>query len=153
MEAINKYIVVKLKEQAYGVHVQQIISIERLEAITAIPRSSPFIKGVINLRGETTPIIDLKERLYIGKSEPTEDSRVLIVQLDEVQVGLIVDSATEVIDIDQAAIEPAPQIIGGVHEGFLKGVAKLEDKLLILLDLERILDLNEATEVREIVEG
>lgn len=154
MEDINKYIILKLNEQSYGVHVQQVLSIERLQAITTVPRSSAFIKGVINLSGKTTPIIDLKERLYIGKSKPSEDSRVLVVQLelDDVQVGLIVDSATEVIDIDATAIETAPKLIGGVHDIFLKGVAKLGEELLILLDLERILDLNETMEVQEIVE-
>lgn len=149
---ITKFIVLKLKEQSYGVNVQQILSIERLIEITEVPRSSTFIKGVINLRGETTPVIDLKERLQIDGAEQTDDTRILIVKLDDVQVGLIVDSATEVIDIDPAIIEPAPKIIGGVHEIYLKGVAKLDDRLLVILDLERILDLSEAEEVREIIE-
>lgn len=112
---ITKFIVLKLKEQSYGVNVQQILSIERLIEITEVPRSSPFIKGVINLRGETTPVIDLKERLQIDGAEQTDDTRILIVKLDDVQVGLIVDSATEVIDIDPAIIEPAPKKIGRAH--------------------------------------
>lgn len=149
---ITKYIVVKLKEQSYGVSVQQVLSIERLQEITAVPRSSAFIKGVINLRGETTPVIDLKERLEIGGTDPTDDSRVLVVEMDGVQIGLIVDSATEVIDIDPLVIEQPPEIIGGVHDVYLNGVAKLEKRLLILLNLERILDLKETNEVREIIE-
>ncbi|MBM7600497.1 purine-binding chemotaxis protein CheW [Virgibacillus halotolerans] len=148
---MTKYIVVKLKEQSYGVDVQKVLSIERLEEVTEVPRSSPFIKGVINIRGETTPIIDLKERLHVEGTEPTVDSRILIVTTEGTQIGLIVDSATEVIDIDPAVIEQAPGIIGGVHEIYLKGVAKVANKLLILLDLERILDLDESNEIQEVI--
>lgn len=148
---ITKYIVVKLNEQPYGVHVQQVLSIERLQEVTAVPRSSQFIKGVVNLRGQTTPIIDLKERLHIGRAETRTDSRILIVTTGDVQIGLIVDAATAVVDIDPAFIEQPPKIIGGVHEIYLKGVAKTTNNLLILLDLERILDLDETNEVREII--
>lgn len=152
MEEMIKFIVFKLKNQSYGVDVQQVLSIERIQEITAVPRTSAFIKGVIQLRGEMTPIIDLKERLQLGETEETDANRILVVQLDDIQVGLIVDSASEVIDIDPAVIEPAPKIIGEIQETFLKGVAKLEERLLILLDLEKVLDLNETNEVREILE-
>ncbi|MBP1971210.1 purine-binding chemotaxis protein CheW [Virgibacillus natechei] len=152
MEEMIKFIVFKLKNQSYGVDVQQVLSIERTQEITAVPRTSAFIKGVIQLRGEMTPIIDLKERLQLGETEKTDANRILVVQLDDIQVGLIVDSASEVIDIDPAVIEPAPKIIGEIQETFLKGVAKLEERLLILLDLEKILDFNETNEVREIIE-
>lgn len=152
MEEITKFIIVKLKEQSYGVDVKQVLSIERLQEITVVPRTSDFIKGVIQIHGEMTPIIDLKERLLIGETQPTDDNRILIIHIDDVQVGLIVDVATEVIDIDTEVIEPAPRIIGGVQDTFLKGVAKLDKELLILLDIERILDLNETNEVREVIE-
>lgn len=149
---VTKFIVVKLREQSYGVSVHQVLSIEKIQEITKVPRASEFIKGVINLRGETTPVIDLKKRLYIDRTSPTEDSRILIVKVADVQIGLIVDSATEVIDIDPAIIEPAPEIVGGVHQVYLEGVAKLDERLLIILDLERILDFNETIEVQEIME-
>ncbi|GAB3068773.1 chemotaxis protein CheW [Virgibacillus ainsalahensis] len=152
MEEIKKFIVLKLKEQSYGVDVQQVLSIERMQEITKVPRTSEFIKGLIQLRGEMTPIIDLKERLRMEETKRTKDNRILIVHIDGVQVGLIVDSATEVIDIDTKVIEPAPKIIGGVHESFLNGVAKLEKDLLIILDLEQILNFDETNEVHEVME-
>ncbi|MFD2044945.1 chemotaxis protein CheW [Ornithinibacillus salinisoli] len=152
MENYMKVIVFTLKEQRFGVNVQQVLSIEKLQEITKVPRTSDFIKGVINLRGETIPIIDLKERLHITETEMTNENRILIVNVEDVQVGLIVDSATDVIDIATELVEPAPKMIGGVHEVYLKGVAKLENELLILLDLEQIIDLEETTEVKEVVE-
>ncbi|APC49181.1 chemotaxis protein CheW [Virgibacillus halodenitrificans] len=152
MEKITKYIVFKLNNQSYGVNVQQIRSIERIQKITEVPRTSPFIKGVIYYQGETVPVLDLKERLQLPETETTEHSRFLIVMMDDMQVGLIVDAATEVIDIDEQIIEAPPQIIGGVEDVFLQGVAKLEKDLLIILDLKRVLDLSETTEVKEVIQ-
>lgn len=156
MEELSKVIIFQLKEQSYGVDIQQVRSIERLQQITEVPGTPSFIKGVMHLRGETTPVIDLKERLDFDKTEDQNyqaTTRILLVHVDTVQVGLIVDAATDVIDINTKAIESAPKIIGSIHEAFLKGVAKLENELLILLDLECILNFEEANEIREIVAG
>ncbi|MEC5422902.1 chemotaxis protein CheW [Virgibacillus sp. C22-A2] len=151
MNELIKVIVFQLKDQAYGVEVAQVRSIERIQKITKVPRTSDFIKGVINLHGETTPVIDLKGRLQIAETEPSDDNRILIVAIDGVQVGLIVDSATEVKDIDPSVIEEPPKMLKSIEDAFLKGVAKLEDGLLILLDLEQVLNFNEAIEVKEVV--
>lgn len=153
MAEITKYIVFKLKQQSFGVNVQQVISIERLQKITEVPRTSAFIKGVTELRGETTPIIDLRERLELGDLTTTDDSRILVVTVQKMQVGMIVDAATEVKDIDQDNIQSPPKFIAGVSDNFLQGVAKLDDHLLIILDLERIVDFEETNELQEIVVG
>lgn len=151
MEEISKVIVFQLKDQQYGVDIQQILSIERVEHITAIPNTSDFIKGVINLRDEVIAIIDLRERLNINQKDFTDHSRILIVNNDQVQIGLIVDSATDVLDIDPSVVDPSPQIVGDIDVTFVKGVAKLEEGLLILLDLASVLDFNEIEEVKEVV--
>lgn len=151
MDNLRKFIVFTLKNQAYGVDVQQVHSIERLQKVTEVPRTASFIKGVIYLRGATIPIIDLRERLWIGESENTNDSRYLIVETKGMQVGLLVDAANEVMDISSEAIEPPPEMIAGVEARYLEGVAKLKEELLILLDLEHILDINEAKEVEKAI--
>ena len=150
MADATKYIVFKLKDQSFGVNVQQVISIERVQEITQVPRTSDFIKGLMELRGETTPIIDLKERLQLAETNTTDESRILVVSVMDMQVGLIVDEATEVKDVDQTMIHPAPKLVAGVHNTFLKGVAKIDGNLLILLDLERIIDLEETNELHEV---
>ncbi|WP_430790598.1 chemotaxis protein CheW [Virgibacillus flavescens] len=152
MEEQMKVIVFQLKDQQYGVGIEHVRSIERVADVTSVPGTSDFIKGVINLRGDITPIVDLKERLQIGVTEFTEDTRVLIVEVNNVQVGLIVDSASDVLDIDPTVVEDAPRIIGGVNEAFIKGVAKLENRLLILLDFECVLNLDEINEVQAVAE-
>ncbi|MDY0395748.1 chemotaxis protein CheW [Virgibacillus halophilus] len=150
METILKYIVFQLHDQSYGVDVGQVLSIERMEEITPVPKTSEFIKGIINLRGETIPIIDLKERLALETSNPTEENRILIVSVDDTQVGFIVDAATDVLDINDELVESAPRMVGDLKGDFMKGVAKLSDRLLILLDLAKVLDFAESNEVKQI---
>ncbi|HLR63382.1 MAG TPA: chemotaxis protein CheW [Lentibacillus sp.] len=152
MDESIKVVVFRMGEQRYGVDIQNVLGIEKLQTITNVPQTSAFIKGVINLRGDITPLIDLKERLQLGKTEHAEETRILIVNMHDIQVGLIIDAATDVMDIDLSSVEPAPEVINGVNESFLRGVAKLEDNLLILLDLEHILNLDEVNEVSEIIE-
>ena len=115
-EEVTKFIVFKLNNQSFGVAVQQVISIERLQEVTAVPRSSKFIKGVTELRGETTPVIDLKELLMLTESATTNDTRILVVSVENMQIGLIVDAATEVKDIEQNQIQAAPKLVAWIHE-------------------------------------
>ncbi|MFD1360418.1 chemotaxis protein CheW [Lentibacillus salinarum] len=147
-----KVVVFRMGEQRYGVDIQNVLGIEKLQTITEVPQTSAFIKGVINLRGDITPVIDLKERLQLGEAEHAEHTRILIVNMNDIQVGLIVDAATDVMDIDLSSVEPAPEVINGVNDSFLRGVAKLEDNLLILLDLKYVLNFDEVNEVSEIIE-
>jgi len=138
-----KVIIFRLVDEEYGVEVQQVRSIEKLEHITRVPRTPEFVKGVINLRGVVTPIIDLRSRFQLAETECTEATRVIIVAVDELEVGLIVDSANDVVDIPVNAIEPPAAVVGGVEATDLRGVAKLEKRLLILLNLDKVLSTEE----------
>ena len=138
-----KVIVFQLKDEEYGVEVNQVKSIEKLEHITRVPRTPRFVKGVINLRGVVTPIIDLRKRFDLEESEYTESTRIIIVAVGELEVGLIVDAANDVIDIPVNAVEPPPEVVGGVEAAYLRGVAKLENRLLILLNLDKVLSTEE----------
>jgi purine-binding chemotaxis protein CheW len=148
----NKVIVFQLKDEEFAVSVQQIGGIERMVTITRVPNTADFVKGVINLRGVVTPIIDLRTRLGIEESPYNESTRIIIVNLEEMEVGLIVDAANDVIDIPSDVIEPAPEVIGAVNADYIDGVAKLENRLLILLDLKKILTNEEINELKT-VEG
>jgi purine-binding chemotaxis protein CheW len=138
-----KVIVFRLKDEEYGVEVNQVRSIEKLDHITRVPRTPKFVKGVINLRGVVTPIIDLRSRFGLEEAPYTDATRVIIVAVGELEVGLIVDAANDVIDIPVDAIEPAPEVVGGVEAAYLRGVAKLEKRLLILLNLDKVLNTEE----------
>lgn len=144
-----KVIVFRLHNEEYGVDVHQVKSIERLEAITPVPRTPRFVKGVINLRGVVIPILDLRERFGLTSEIYTESTRIIIVMIDHLEMGLIVDSATDVLDIPMNAIEPPPQIVGSLEIAYLKGVAKLEDRLLILLNPSQVLDAEEMQQLEQ----
>ncbi|MFB4167475.1 chemotaxis protein CheW [Virgibacillus sp. JSM 102003] len=148
----RKVIIFQLNDEEYAVSVQQVGSIERIEPITRVPQTADFVKGVINLRGVVTPIIDLRIRFGLQETEFTESSRIIIVYLDDMEVGLIVDAANDVIDIPENAIEPAPEVIGSVDVDYIDGVAKLDNRLLILLNLQKVLTKEEITELKS-VEG
>lgn len=150
MEAQTKVIVFRLEDQEYATDIRTVRSIERLQEVTRIPNVPPFVKGVINLRGEVTPIIDLKERLSMGSTIETNETRILIVEMNGIQMGLIVDAATDVIDLDPSIVESTIHIMSGVNEMFLEGVAKLENRLLLQLNLDSVLNQQEINELQEI---
>lgn len=135
-----KLIVFQLNGKEYGISVHYVHGIEKVQHITRIPGTAPFVKGVINLRGVVTPIIDLRKRFCIEECEYTEATRVIIVALDDIEVGLIVDAANDVIDITEDAIEPSPEMVGVEEDEYVKGVVKVDNRLLILIDLAVILD-------------
>ncbi|WP_440896211.1 chemotaxis protein CheW [Amphibacillus sp. Q70] len=148
----EKFIVFQLNGQEYGASIQQIVSIERLLEIVPLPKVSDFIEGITKLRGDVIPVIDLKTRMSLPKSDETDQSRMLVSLVDGVSVGFLVDAASDVIDIDETIIEPAPTTIKGINANFLSGVAKLEDRLLLIIDLSYVLNYEELTEVKQVVE-
>ncbi len=114
--------------------------LEKLMHITRVPKTEKYVKGVINLRGVVTPIIDLRERFGIPVSDNEETTRIIIITTDEMEVGFVVDSANDVIDIPVNAIEQQPEVVGSNEVDFISGVAKLENRLLILLHLDKVLN-------------
>lgn len=138
-----KVIVFRLVDEEYGVEVSQVRSIERMQSITRVPRTPDFVKGVINLRGVVTPIIDLKTRFSLGAEEYSDSTRIIIVAVEDMEVGLIVDAANDVIDIPLNSIELPPSVVGGIKATYLRGVAKLQNRLLIMLNLDKVLSSEE----------
>lgn len=134
-----KVIVFQLENEEYGIPVQQVRSIEKVQHITRVPRTPPFIKGVINLRGVITPIIDLRIRLGLKELSINENTRIIIVSDENMEVGFIVDAANDVIDFAEDAIEPAPDVVGSIQTEYIKGVAKLEKRLIVMVELEEVL--------------
>jgi purine-binding chemotaxis protein CheW len=138
-----KVIVFQLQDEEYGIPVHQVRSIEKMQHITRVPRTAPFVKGVINLRGVVTPIIDLRVRFELEEQAYTDSTRIIIVALEQMEVGLIVDAANDVIDIPVSLIEPRPEVVGNVEVEYITGVAKVDKRLIILLNLEKVLTRDE----------
>ncbi|MGG0844164.1 chemotaxis protein CheW [Peribacillus simplex] len=136
-----KVIVFQIKDKEYAIPVDKVSGIEKLLHITRVPKAALFVKGVINLRGVITPIIDLRVRFGFEEVEYDGSTRIIIVILDDMEVGLIVDSANDVLDIPVDSIEPQPEVVGHVASEYISGVAKIEKRLLVLINLEKALSL------------
>ncbi|MCG7342890.1 chemotaxis protein CheW [Sporosarcina sp. ACRSL] len=134
-----KVIVFQLMDKEYAVGVEVVESIEKLISITKVPNTPSYIKGVINLRGVVTPIVDLRERFGMERKPLDDSSRIIIVSLEEFEVGLIVDAANDVIDIPVDSIGPQPEVVGSVESEFISGVAKVGKRLLVMLNLDKVL--------------
>lgn len=148
----QKVIVFQLADEEYALSVEQVGSIERMLTITRVPQAADFVKGVINLRGVVTPVIDLRNRFNLPETDHTDATRIIITYIEDIEVGLIVDAANDVIDIPEQSIEPAPSVVGAVDVNYISGVAKIDDRLLILLDLEKVLTTQDIDELKT-VEG
>ncbi|MDV2885750.1 chemotaxis protein CheW [Alkalihalophilus pseudofirmus] len=134
-----KVIVFQLKDEEYAIEVDYIQSIERMQPVTRIPSTYPFVTGVMNLRGVITPIINLRKRFGIEEKGLDEATRILVIQKGDIEIGFIVDGANDVIDIPVDKIEPTPEVVGGVEAEYLRGVVKLNKRLFTLLNLEKVI--------------
>ncbi|MET3682157.1 purine-binding chemotaxis protein CheW [Alkalibacillus flavidus] len=139
----DKVIVFKLKDEEYGIPIENVGSIERIFNITRVPRAPKFVKGVMNLRGVITPIIDLRERFGLEQIEQTESTRIIIINVDGKSIGVVVDAANDVVDVPHDIVEPSPEVVGSINADYIRGVAKVDQRLLILLNLDKVLSEEE----------
>jgi purine-binding chemotaxis protein CheW len=138
-EPMEHLVTFLLSDEEYGLDVRVVQEIIRLTEITHVPRSPTFIKGVINLRGRIIPVVDLKRKLELGEVTASRLSRIVVVKLRDRLIGLLVDGASQVLKIPVSSIDAAPEEILDVNVSFIRGVAKLQKRLIILLDLQKIL--------------
>lgn len=149
----KKVIVFALGSEEYGVEVEKVRTIERMQPMTRVPKAPEFIKGVINLRGIVIPIIDLRARFGLEEVTSTDATRIIIVSAADFEVGLIVDSANDVIDVDTDNINTPPEVVGGIKAKYLDGIARVGDnRLLVLLNLEQVLNRSEIQQLERFEE-
>lgn len=131
-------VVFKLNGQDYALDIQVVKEILRMTEITSLPKTQDYIKGIINLRGNVTPIVSLYQKFGFPEKEVSEQSRIIILSMqNNTQIGIIVDSVTEVMNIDKDNIESADMELA-VDEGFIEGIGKLDNRLLIILKSENL---------------
>jgi purine-binding chemotaxis protein CheW len=128
-----------LEHEEYGVDVRQVQEIRRVTEITTVPRAPEFVRGVINLRGRILPVLDLKRKLGLGDVSLERATRIVVVRLHDRRLGLLVDGASQVLKVPVSRIEAPPEEVVDKGGHYIRGVAKLEDRLVILIDLERAL--------------
>ncbi|MDL2285674.1 chemotaxis protein CheW [Desulfovibrio sp. OttesenSCG-928-F07] len=126
-------------EEEFGVDILVVSEIIRTMEITKVPRAEEFVEGVINLRGKVIPIIDLRRRFSLVSKEYDKNTRIIVIEISNMIVGFVVDSVSEVLRIPSSTVEPPPAVVAGVDSEYISGVGKLHDRLLILLDLDKLL--------------
>jgi purine-binding chemotaxis protein CheW len=136
-----------LGSEEYGVDISQVQEIIRMVEITHVPRAPRFMEGVINLRGQLIPIIDLRTRFSMPRAEHTKSTRIVVTEIGSKKVGIIVDSVSEVINIPIEQVEDAPDMIAGVGTEYIQGVGKVGDRLIILLDLTMVITGDEKAQL------
>ncbi len=133
----------RIGQETFGLPIGAVHEIVRPPAITAVPHAPAHVEGVMNLRGRVIPVIDLRRRFGETRIEPSKKNRILVVNVNSHAVGLMVDSASEVLKVNEAQIEPPPLSLGNEGGNYVTGVAKYQDRLIILVDLEKVLQPGE----------
>ena len=126
-------------EEEFGVDILAVQEIIRMMQITPVPRAPVYIDGVINLRGKVIPIIDLRRRFGLAPRGHDKNTRIIVIEINNIIVGFVVDAVSEVLRIPASTVEPPPPVVAGVESDYVSGVGKLQDRLLIMLDLDRLL--------------
>ena len=137
-------------EEEFGVDILKVQEINRMLDVTRVPNAPEYIDGVITLRGKVIPIIALRRRFGMERKEHDKNTRIVVVELSGRVVGFVVDAVSEVLRIPKSVTEPPPAIVAGVQAESITAVGKLEDRLLILLDLEKVLSAEQNTQLAEI---
>ena len=147
----NHLVVFTLTNEHYGVNIAAVSEIIMLQPITFVPRAPAFVEGVTNLRGKVLPVIDLRKRFGLAVQESTRDTRIVVAEINHVSVGMIVDAVNEVLRVPAGSIEPPSPVVTTVDSAFISGIAKVGTRLIILLDLERVLQPGEKVELQQVV--
>lgn len=144
---IKQLVTFSLGQEEFGVDILKVQEIIRMVEITKVPKAPDFVEGVINLRGKVIPVVDLRRRFGMTQAEHSKDTRIMVVDICKTITGFIVDSVSEVLRIPADTIEPPPPVVAGIESEYINGVGKLEDRLLILLDLDKVLSGEEINQL------
>jgi len=144
---LRQFISFSVGEEEYGLELLRVKEVIRVREITWLPKAPSFVKGIINLRGDVIPIIDLRDKFGLQAKEDTAMTRVIVVEVEGKLMGMVVDAASQVVRIPADQIDPPPPVFGGRAQDFITGVGKLEDKLIILLNTDAILTAEERTQL------
>ena len=148
----GKYLTLGLAEEEYGLEIRKVREIISLCSITAVPRTPDYVKGVINLRGKVIPVVDLRRKFGMEEAEPTDKTWIIVVDVGNVEMGILVDHVSEVLDITAEDIDDAPSFGTGVDMEFILGMGKAEGRVTILLDISKVLTGAELTDLQTVAE-
>lgn len=145
----NQLVVFDLANEHYGVDIGAVESIIKMQEITVVPRAPRFVEGVTNLRGAVLPVIDLRKRFGLPAEQTTRETRIVVAEIGGISAGMVVDGVSEVLRVPEEAVEPPSPLVMTVDSAFITGIAKVNERLVILLNLSKVLSLEEQGTLQE----
>lgn len=137
----------KIGNEEFGIDILNVQEIIKTVQITKVPNSPEFVEGIINLRGKVIPVMDLRVRLNLERKAQDKDTRIIVVEINSKTVGFIVDEVNEVLRIPKSITEPPPEMVTSVNSEYITAVGKLEDRLITLIDLQKVLSTDEKNQL------
>jgi len=144
MSEFREFVTFRLNQEYYGINIQNVENIEKVLSITRIPHTLNYIKGVVNLRGIIVPVVDLRARFGLEKKSHSDESRIIIVNLEDNKIGMLVDSSSEVLQISEDDIDAAPNVKKEANNEFVKNIGKKNGRIIMLIDLHKVLNIEHA---------
>ena len=149
----QQLVIFELADEQYGLDIASVESIIKMQGITAVPQAPAFVEGVTNLRGVVLPVIDLRKRFGLANIDKSKETRIVVVEMGDTTVGMVVDAVTEVLRISSDSIEPPSPLVTTVDSTFITGIAKVEERLIIMLDLGKVLSVQEQGQLQAVKEA
>lgn len=150
IEEILQLVSFKLGKEEFAVDILKVQEINKTLEITKVPNTPKFFEGIVNLRGKVIPVVDLRLKMGMPRKEEDQNTRIIVVELDEKTIGFIVDQVKEVLRIPKSITEPPPKMVSNINTNMFTSVAKLENRLIILLDLKKLFSESERKELGSI---
>lgn len=144
MSQTQQYVIFKLEGENYGIPIEYVKTIEKMTEMTRVPNAPEYLAGVINLRGEVVPIINMRKRFNLPEPDEVEEIRTIILELEEISVGMIVDSSSEVLSIEDSAIDQTISLDAAVQDEHIRGIGKIDERMIILLNLYKVLQIEDS---------
>ncbi|MRS03276.1 chemotaxis protein CheW [bacterium] len=149
----KQLVIFELGAEHFGIDIASVEGINKMLDITKIPQAPSYMLGITNLRGSVLPVLDLLQRFGMKSEEQTNETRIVVANMEGVKVGMVVSAVSEVLTIEDSVIEPPPPMVSNINSEFIIGVAKIDKRLVILLDLSKVLTFDEKTQIAKAVVG
>ena len=143
----KQLVIFELGAEHFGIDIASVEGINKMLDITKIPKAPGYMLGITNLRGSVLPVIDLQKRFGMAEQEQTSETRIVVANMDGVKIGMVVSAVSEVLTIEDKVIEPPPPMVSNINSEFIIGVAKIDKRLVIMLDLAKVLTEDEKAQV------
>lgn len=150
--AALQQVVFKIDKEEYGLDIMKVNGIEKYQEVVRIPNSPEYVDGIINLRGEVLPVFNLRRKFHLPAKEVDDETKIIVAYTNDMKVGFVVDAVAEIINIEEENIEKTPRILAGVNRKYIKSVAKVTNRMIILLDIDLLVSDEEKISLGQVVE-